>query len=56
MKVKGLTFEPNRKEEKFSLVKRTGETTGAAHKIVKSDIPKAQEIRNLLSCLMTYMK
>jgi len=56
MKVNVTEFEPNRKVEKFSHIKRTRDTTGAACKTVKSVTPKAREIKNLLSCLMTGKK
>jgi hypothetical protein len=56
IKVNVTEVEPNRKVEKFSHIKRTRDTTGAARKTVKSEIPKTQEIRNLLSCLMTCKK
>ena len=56
MKVNVTEVEPNRKVEKFSHIKRNRDTTGAARKTVKSEIPKVQEIRNSLPCLMTCMK
>ena len=48
MMVNVTEIESNKKEEKFSHIKRS--------KTVKPDITEAQEISNSLSCLMTCMK